>query len=117
MLVQFQEGSSEDLWNVSYKTKEIFFRKKTIIKTINKYSSDDLWRSDTILRRSDSSTLDNIDERIPLLQRIITPTSSRVGKWTESFVKRTCILNILPVVIVRTLNLSRGKKITLNNKC
>jgi hypothetical protein len=28
MLVQFQEGSSEDLWNVSYKTKEIFLERK-----------------------------------------------------------------------------------------
>lgn len=76
MLTQFQEGSCEDLWN---------------------YSSEDLWRSDSILRLDPT---EEIDERTPLIYKIILPTSSRVSQWTESFVKRACILNILPVIIV-----------------
>lgn len=41
------------------------------------------------------------DERTPLLSRIIIPTAARVSQWTESFYKRACILNILPVALVK----------------
>ncbi|GAA5807688.1 hypothetical protein MFLAVUS_001062 [Mucor flavus] len=76
MVLQFQQGNSEDAWN---------------------YSSDDLWRSSSIAQHIN---IDVSDERTPLLHRIMIPTAARVSKWTESFYKRTCILNILPVLLV-----------------
>ncbi|KAG2193652.1 hypothetical protein INT47_011673 [Mucor saturninus] len=76
MVPQFQQGNSEDVWN---------------------YSSDDLWRSNSVAQHIN---VDVSDERTPLLSRIIIPTAARVSQWTESFYKRACILNILPVMLV-----------------
>ncbi|KAL7320821.1 hypothetical protein PS15m_000670 [Mucor circinelloides] len=78
MLLQFQQGNSEDLWS---------------------YSSDDLWRSSSVAAFSHNNN-SSTDERTPLLNKIIIPTAARVSKWTESFYKRACLLNILPVVVV-----------------
>lgn len=78
MVLQFHQGNSEDFWN---------------------YSSDDLWRSNSIAHQI-SVQSDTFDERTPLLHKIIIPTAARVSKWTESFYKRACILNILPVALV-----------------
>ncbi|KAI8645268.1 hypothetical protein BD408DRAFT_361825 [Parasitella parasitica] len=77
MLVQFEQGNSEDLWS---------------------YSSDDLWRSSSVAAFSNNNN--NTDERTPLLSKFILPTAARVSKWTESFYKRACVLNILPVLVV-----------------